>query len=236
MPTVTNKQRLMQRLCGGTKRPADPAVKDGSPVLEHLLYAVCREGATRAEADKAFHTLRDRFFDWNELRVSAEREVEDVLAELPNSEVRAFRLINLLKEIFETTYSFDLDPLVKKGMKQAQKHLERLGASPFAVAYTLQNGLECHTLPLDEDMRRTLMRLEVLDREPEEAALTALEQQVPKGRATAFSDALSEIARTYCHESAPQCGSCTVRECCPTGQTRRAQPQQGTATKTRARR
>src|SRR5262249_23131465 len=149
MTTVTNKQRLLQRLCSASKRAADHAEQTERPILEHLLYAVCREGATRAQAEKAFSALRHKFFDWNEIRVSAEREVEDVLASLPNPEVRAFRMINLLKELFETTYSFDLEPLVKKGLKQAQKHLERLGASPFVISYTLQHGIGGHALPLD---------------------------------------------------------------------------------------
>jgi endonuclease-3 len=236
MPSVSNKQRLVQRLCGSTKRAADPAVKEGSPVLEHLLYAVCREGATRAQADKAFATLRERFFDWNEVRVSAEREVEDALAAAPNSEVRAFRLITILKEIFETTYSFDLELLIKKGAKQAQKHLERLGASPFVVAYTVQRGLDSHSLPLDDDTRRTLVRLEILDREPDEAAMTALEHLVPKAKAAVFCDNLSDIAQSYCHETSPQCTACCVRDMCPTGQSRRVAAHSGAAVKSRARR
>ncbi len=236
MPTVSTKQRLVQRLCGGTKRAADPAVKEGSPVLEHLLYAVCREGATRALADQAYRTLRERFFDWNEVRVSAEREVEDALEALPNAEVRAFRLINLLKEVFETTYSFDLEPLVKKGAKQAQKHLERFGASAFVVAYTLEHGLEAHSLPLDGDTRRTLQRLDLLEEEPDEAAIAAIEQLIPKGKIAVFCDNLSEVAQTHCHESAPQCGPCSLRDQCPTGQTYRAPAHSGAGSKSRARR
>jgi len=236
MPSVTNKQRLVQRLFGSTKRAGDPAVKEGSPVLEQLLYAICREGATRAQADKAFETLRERFFDWNEIRVSAEREVEDALASLPNSEVRAFRLISLLKEIFETTYSFDLEPLVKKGVKQAQKHLERLGASAFVVAYTLQHGLGAHALPLDEDMRRTLSRLEILDHEPDEAAMTALEHLVPKAKATVFCENVSDIAQAHCHETSPHCSACCLRDQCPTGQTRRTTAHSSDGAKARARR
>ena len=236
MPTVSNKQRLVQRLCGSTKRAAEPAVKEGSPVLEHLLYAICREGATRAQADKAYRTLRDQFFDWNEVRVSAERELEDALDALPNPEVRAFRLISLLKEIFETTYSFDLEPLVKKGIKQAQKHLERFGASPFVVAYALQHGMDAHALPLDEDMRRTLLRLEILDQEPDEAAMTALEHLIPKAKGAVFCENVSEIAQACCHESAPQCSACCMKDQCPSVQTRRAPAHGGAATKSRARR
>ena len=88
MPTVNNKQRLIQRLCSSSKRTAEGAAKDDRSILEHLLYAVCREGATRDQADEAFQTLRDTFFDWNEIRVSAEREVVDAVSGTPKGQAR----------------------------------------------------------------------------------------------------------------------------------------------------
>lgn len=220
MPTVNNKQRLIQRLCSSNKRATDGAARQDRSILEQLLYAVCREGATRAQADEAFQALQETFFDWNEIRVSAEREVVDAMSNLPNAEVRAFRLINLLKEIFETTYSFDLEPLLKKGLKQAQKHLERLGASPFAIAYTIQHGLGGHSLPVDADMKRSLVRLEVLEEEgDEEAAMASLEHVIPKAKGTVFCENVAEIAQTYCRETGPRCSACCVHELCATGQT-----------------
>jgi endonuclease III len=219
MPTVNNKQRLLQRLCSSSKRTADGAARENRSILEHLLYAVCREGAPRADADEAFKTLQDTFFDWNEIRVSAEREVVDAVSNLPNAEVRAFRLINLLKEIFETTYSFDLESLHKKGLKQAQKHLERLGASPFAIAYTIQHGLGGHSLPVDADMKRALVRLELLEEQgDDEAALASLEHLIPKAKGSIFCENVGEIAQSYCRESAPRCNNCCAREHCTTGQ------------------
>ena len=219
MPTVNNKQRLIQRLCSSSKRTAEGAAKDDRSILEHLLYAVCREGATRDQADEAFQTLRETFFDWNEIRVSAEREVVDAVSHLPNAEVRAYRLINLLKEVFETTYSFDLESLHKKGLKQAQKHLERLGASQYAVAYTIQHGLGGHSLPIDADMKRALVRLEVLEEEgDEEAAMASLEHLIPKAKGSVFCENVADIAQSFCRETAPRCSACCARELCTTGQ------------------
>ena len=71
---------------------------------------MCREGTTREPADKAFRQLQDRFFDWNEVRVSSTRELAEALAGLPHPEARAERIIDFLQEVFETEFSFDLAP------------------------------------------------------------------------------------------------------------------------------
>src|SRR5271170_3733608 len=110
MPTTTNKQRVLSHLFTSLKKrghgDADPEPR---PVLEQLIYAILREGSTRDLADQAFRLLRERFFDWNEIRVSSVREIEEALCCLPNAELRAQRLISLLQEVFETTFSFDLE-------------------------------------------------------------------------------------------------------------------------------
>src|SRR5208282_1814084 len=129
MPTTTNKQRLLTQLFTALKKSHPPANEEARPVLEQFVYALCREGATREQADRAFRGLRERFFDWNEVRVSSLRELEEVLSDLPDAEARAQRLLSFLQEVFETTYSFDLDGLHKKGLKQAAKQLSRYAAA-----------------------------------------------------------------------------------------------------------
>jgi endonuclease-3 len=209
----------MNRLFTATKRGHDAAEPEARPVLEHLIYGVCREGTTREKADAAFRALQANFFDWNEVRVSMIREVADVIDELPDAEARAQRIISLLQEIFETTFSFELDSLHKKGLKQAEKQLQRYqGSDPYVVAYTLQTGLGGHYLPLDNAMSRALKRLEVLDGEPDEAARASLEHLVPKSRGYQFCEAVSAVAHEFCHSQAPKCSACPMHEVCPSGQ------------------
>src|SRR5262245_45294110 len=94
MPTTTNKQRVVNQILTTLKKRYDPAEHEPRPVLEQFLYAICREGTTRRQADRAFRNLQDTFFDWNEVRVSSPHEVEEVLSGLPDAENRANRLIS----------------------------------------------------------------------------------------------------------------------------------------------
>lgn len=219
MATASNKQRILQRLTTSSKRSGDAALADNTPVLDHLLYAVLREGTTQEQANQAFRALQSSFFDWNEVRVSMAREVEDALGDLPQAEEKAQRLISFLQEIFETTYSFDLEGLHKKGLKLAEKQLERYqGSNPFVVAYVLANGLGGHALPLDRAMERTLLRLQVFDEEADLATQRAgLEHQIPKAKGATFCANLSGTAHEFCFEQQPQCGQCCFHDDCPTG-------------------
>src|SRR5437667_2203901 len=81
MPTTINKQRVLNQLLAAQKG-AEPPAPEPLPVLEQFVYAVCREGATREQADRAFRRLKDDFYDWNEVRVSSTREIEEALEEL----------------------------------------------------------------------------------------------------------------------------------------------------------
>ena len=93
-------------------------------VLEQFLYAICREGVTRERPTRRIAALRERFFDWNELRVSSTaRSPRPSTSSSPDAEARGQRLIDFLQEVFETTFSFDLEGLQKKGVKQAAKQL-----------------------------------------------------------------------------------------------------------------
>jgi endonuclease-3 len=227
MPTTTNKQRVLTNLFTSLKKRygggSDPEPR---PVLEQLLYAVLREGTTRELADQAFGLLRERFFDWNEIRVSSVREIEETLSCLPNAELRAQRLISLLQEVFETTFSFDLEILHKKGVKQAAKQLSRYQAiNDYAIAWVVQQSLGGHAVPLDEASQRCLRRLGLLEGEHDEleALRGSVEHLIPKARAPLFNDVVSGLASDLCREE-PRCSSCPLCQDCPTGVEARHRP------------
>src|SRR5438552_2888934 len=160
MPATTNKQRLLSQLFTMLKKHYGDAGAPERPVLEQMIFAILREDATRADADRAFDRLRGEFFDWNEVRVSAAHEVEEALAGLPHANARAQRIIDLLQEVFESTYSYDLEALHKKGLKQAAKQIGRYqAANEYTVAWVTQQTLSGHAIPIDPPTLRVARRL-----------------------------------------------------------------------------
>jgi endonuclease-3 len=226
MPTTTNKQRVLTHLFTSLKKRYGDSDPEPRPVLEQLIYAILREGSTRELADQSFRLLRERFFDWNEIRVSSVREIEEALACLPNAELRAQRLISLLQEVFETTFSFDLEILHKKGVKQAAKQLNRYQAiNDYAIAWVIQQSLGGHAVPLDDPSERCLRRLGLVEGEQEqmESLRGSVEHLIPKARAPLFNELVSAIANDVCGEE-PRCSACPLCQECPTGQELRHRP------------
>jgi endonuclease-3 len=226
MPTTVNKQKILDHVITALKKRGDVPEPTQRSVLEHLLYAVVREGTTHEKADRAFHTLKDRFVDWNEVRVSTVQELCDAMGPLPDVAVRAQRLIGLLQEWFELTYSFDMEEVAKKGLKEGAKKLSRMNdANDYSVAWVMQHGLGGHAIPLDGPSIRVLRRLGVLDGESEslESLRGTIEHFVPKTKGPAFVELLSRHADELCLEDNPRCGKCPLLDDCPKGQEVRAQ-------------
>src|SRR5947207_2105718 len=121
MATTINKQRLLNQLLSSDL--ADAPEPESLPVLEQFIFGLCRENATAEQAQLAYANLKTRFFDWNEVRVSSIRELEEAMAGLSDTESRAQRLVAFLQEVFEDKFSFELDGLLKKGLKQAASQL-----------------------------------------------------------------------------------------------------------------
>src|SRR5207249_6944207 len=141
-------------------------------------------------------------------RVSSTRELEEAFVGFPEPEARAQRLIDFLQEVFETTFSFDLDPLHKKGLKQAAKQLARYqAANDYAVAWVIQQSLGGHAIPLDPPSLRVLRRLGLtdVDHDDLEALRASVEHHIPKARGPLFNDMLSALADEVCFDDEPNC-------------------------------
>jgi endonuclease-3 len=220
MATTINKQRLLSQLFATGKKAAEAGAED-RPVLQQFIYGLCREGASAAQADRAYRNLCERFFDWNEVRVSSPREVEEAFAGLPHPEARAQRLLSFLQEVFETTFSFSLEDLHKKGVKMAAKQLMRYqAANDYLGAWVLQRSLGGHAIPLDPPTLRCSRRLGLIDEAHDdvEAARASLEHLVPKAKGPQFTDAVSSVAQDYCWEDEPNCPACPLAGECATAQ------------------
>ncbi len=198
-------------------------------VLEAVAFGIGLEGATRAQAGRALHVFKADFFDWNEVRVSAVAEIQDVFqkAGIPDAEDRATRLRRFLRQLFEKSYSFNLEPLAKKPLKESIKSLQEFEAlgSDFVMATVIRMALGGHAIGVDRPIRRALERLGVAEAKVDDLALrAAIERAVPKNRGAEFVDLIEELAHDTCVEGEPDCPRCELRKVCPSSRTRKPDP------------
>jgi endonuclease III len=223
---MTNKQHILnQALTLLKKKFAAGTQPEPRAVLEEALYAIIREGVPSSIADRAYSNVKHVFIDLNEIRVSTVQEVADALIDVPHAGLRAERILGLLQEVFEDLYSFNLDDLAKKGLKQAAKQLSRykLGVNDFVVAWVTQRALGGHAIPLDEPTIRVLRRMGVLEGEPNEpfedleATRGTVEHFITKAKGFEFTEEMIQLADAVCVDAVPHCSNCPMKAECPTG-------------------
>ena len=218
-----SKAQYLNEVHSLLKRAYKPKADRGESrltILEAVIYAICREGSPREQANQVLSRFKDEFFDWNEVRVSSLEEIQGVLAGLTDPEVRAQRIRRFLRQLFERTYSFTLEPLTKKPLKESLKVLQQYEAfsSDYITATVIQHALGGHAIPVDAPARRVLERLGIAGPEVDGAAVRSLlELAIPKNRGVEFVDLLEQLAYDTCVEGTPDCPRCELRKVCPTG-------------------
>jgi hypothetical protein len=180
-----NRAALINKVLKVVKKHYKPAApsKDRT-LLEHLLFACCLENSPYEAAERAFQSLTTDYFDWNEVRVSTVRELAEVCKGLNDPGDAATRIKRMLQSVFETHYSFDLEPLKKQNIGAAVKTLEKYnGSSPFVVAYVTQQALGGHSIPTNQGLLESLRIVGVItDAEAAKGLVPGLERTVPKSK------------------------------------------------------
>jgi endonuclease-3 len=213
-----SKAQFLNDIHSSLKRRYKPRADRDAPqltVLEAVVYGICRENTTREQANQALSRFNDEFFDWNEVRVSGVEEIEERLAGIPEPGNRAQKIRRFLRQLFNRTYGFTLEPLTKKPLKEALKVLQTYDAfaSDYVTATVIQQALGGHAIPVDTVSFRALQRLGFTEKDVH-SLRGVLERAVPKNRGAEFLDLIEELAFDTCVEEEPHCSRCELRKVC----------------------
>ena len=163
-------------------------VKD-RPIVEQLLYAACLENATPDQATEAFSKLQTRYVDWNEVRVTTNSELTEVMGCLPNAAQSARDLRRILFNVYETHFSFDLSFMAKEGLSKTTATIAGYyeDIPKFVVNYAVQNGLGGHAIPLNEGALDALQILGVVSvKNRNQGKVPGLERTIAKNKGVEF--------------------------------------------------
>lgn len=103
MATVRELQTKARKALAKWKKDyAKALAKDNTSPVSHLCLTILMRNNNITNANKSHMALRDRFVDWNEIRVSPIAEVRDALEEVecPNAEQKAYALRRFLRDVF----------------------------------------------------------------------------------------------------------------------------------------
>ncbi|HEV7225724.1 MAG TPA: hypothetical protein VGN42_23660 [Pirellulales bacterium] len=191
-----NRMAVLTKMHKVLKKHYKPVAIPERTVLEHLLYACCLENSHYEQADKAFAAVSTSFFDWNEVRVSTVKELAEVMNMLPEAQASAANLKRALQGVFESTYSFDLEPLKKQNLGQAQQRLKKLeGTTPFTISYLTQATLGGHSIPVDRGLMQAFVILGLAGAADRSAGVVpGLERAIPKNKGVEFASLAHQLS------------------------------------------
>lgn len=194
--SAQNRAARIQKLVTALKKQFKPVTpsKDRT-LLENLLFACLLENSHHDAAERAYDTLREEYFGWNEVRVSTRRELAEVMKGLNDPDEAADRLKRSLHSVFESVYEFDIEPLKKQNLGQAVKQLQSYkGVDDFVVAYATQNSLGGHSIPVNRGLLIALRTLDIIsEAEADAGTAPGLERAVPKSKGIEVGSLLHQL-------------------------------------------
>ncbi len=198
----SSRSSRLQQLYQVLQKRYQPCSAGERSVLEYLLYAICLEGASPSVAEQTLDTLVHAFYDFNEARVSSQRELSECLSELSSPQDAATCIKGVLQTLFEATYSFDLEFLRKLDVAEVYEQLKKYqGLSNFVIAYTMQAILRQNTVPVSEKTFRLLECLGVVHAEDASlGTLPAVERVFSKTTAAEFTLLLHQLGVEYAEQ------------------------------------
>ncbi len=198
------------------RRPPDP--------LETLLVSVLAGDGNDLLAAEVLEKLRAEMVDWNELRVTTPREIEELIAPLPDAAEKALALKRILQRLFVEKHTLNLAHFQRFGRERLEKELDSFGVLPPAVkARMMLRAFDINVLPMTADIERIVKRLGLVDSYlTTDKVAEELAEVLPPKRVYSFYHLASEHAEKVCTARGYDCVKCLLVAVCERGKSSKA--------------
>jgi len=184
--------------------------------LSELVLTILSQHTSDTNRDRAFEAMKQRFPTWEEVRDAPTRDLADAIKPGGLSNVKAPRIQEVLRLIWEERGSFDLSFLPEMPVEEAKAWLGGFkGGGPKTAACVLMFACGMPVLPVDTHVYRVSARLGLIDeRTNAEKAHTVLESILEPEQRYPFHIYMITHGRRVCKAQRPLCELCVVREWC----------------------
>ncbi len=166
--------------------------------VEAVVYAIVSENMDWTETKSMIRKMNRHFIDLNDLRVSREEEIMDVLG---YTDARTLKTASTIRQVLNAILVkhnvVSLNKLKEIGKRQAKKELEEIaGLSSFAANYCFLTSLGGHAVPLTDDMIEYLKDTDLVHPKSKNSDIEGfLERQISAANAYEFYRLLKEESR-----------------------------------------
>lgn len=208
--------REIHRRLRGAFGPLDPG-RRLDPV-EELVLTILSQNTSDVNSGRAYEALRKRYRTWEALAGTREGDVADAIRPGGLANVKAPRILAVLREIREREGAIDLSWLDDASDEEVETYLTSLpGVGPKTAACVLAFSLGRPALPVDTHVHRVGTRLGLLP--PATTAAQAhriLRELVPANLRVPMHVGMIRLGREICRAGRPSCEVCPLNDVCPT--------------------
>ena len=183
-------------------------------VIFHQLHVVL----SAEHALRGYRALKEDFVDWNEVRVSSIREIQEALGLCPNSLELSVFIKDLLELLHRERQDVSLEFLAEKSLGEIRQYLKRFRTLDTSTAeFLIRTRREHPVLPLSHSMEVVLNRLGILgkgDSRPKNEK--TLHESLDPSQSLLLHHYLLNHAVEVCppDENEIDCPSCNLRHMC----------------------
>ncbi len=182
------------------------------------MLTVLSQNTSDINRDRAYEALRARYPTWEALAQARPRDVARAIRPGGLSNIKAPRLLAILREIRRRQGSLDLAWMQNATDDEIVEYLSSLpGVGPKTIACVLAFSLGRPALPVDTHVHRVATRLGlVAPGTPATRAHRVLEERVPPRLRVEMHVGLIRHGRVICRAGRPRCEVCPLNDLCPT--------------------
>jgi len=182
------------------------------------VLTVLSQNTSDANSFRAYESLRRRFPTWEELAAARPSEVAAAIRSGGLANVKAPRILAILREIRNREGSLDLSLLRRMPDAEAREYLTSLpGVGLKTAAVVLAFSLGRPVLPVDTHVHRVASRLGLIpSKATARRAHEVLEEITPPDIRVEMHVGLIRLGREICKAGRPRCEDCPLAGLCPT--------------------
>jgi endonuclease III len=212
------KVHVLEEKARAVRRQWAP-LEDSYPmeVVDLIIFHKLHLSMPLVGALKSFRNLKHAFVDWNEVRISTVREIQEALASSPESLAIAIFIKELLEFVHREQQSVSLEFLVEQNLGDIRRYLRQVrGLDSSTVNLILRLRKEHPVLPLTRSIEAVLDRLGLLTKSTRDKRERVLHEMVAPDKALAVHHFLLNHSQEFCppDEEAVACGRCCMRQMC----------------------
>jgi len=142
-----------------------PAQGDEYPqtIVDLVIFHKLHFHMSPEQAWRCFSQLKSEFVDWNEVRISVVREIQEQIAGANDSLELAVFVKDFLEFVHKERRRVTLEPLVEENLTDIRKFFKKVkNLDPATVEFVLMRTKSHPVLPLSAHMERHLGRLGIV--------------------------------------------------------------------------